>query len=72
VRLAKYFIDLVEKPNNHTQIKICCEYKPVGKRGRLKNLFFQRRRCLSVMAQSVDALSGWPRRTPGSNPSWTK
>lgn len=57
IQLFQIVIDLKEKPSNYTQIKVHCEYKPVGKRGRLKNLAFLRRRFLDMIAQSVNTLS---------------
>ena len=57
IQLFEVVIDLKEKPNNYTQIKVYCEYKPVGKRGRLKNLAFLRRRGLNLVAESVNAIS---------------
>lgn len=39
------------------RFKVLCEYKPISKLGRLRNLAFQRRCFLDLIAQSVDALS---------------
>jgi hypothetical protein len=57
IQLFQILVELKDKPNGHAQIKVLCEYEPVSKVGRFKNLAFQRRRFLHLVAQAVDALS---------------
>jgi len=57
IRLFQIVIDLGEKSDRRTQIKISCEYEPLNKWAKLKNLTFQRQRFLDLIVKSVDALS---------------
>jgi len=57
IRLFQIVIDLAEKSDGQTQIKISGEYEPLSNWAKLKNLAFQRQRFLDLVAQSVNALS---------------
>ena len=57
IQLFQIIIDLEEKSAGQTRIKICCEYEPVSKWAKLKNLVFQRQRYLRLIEQSIDILS---------------
>jgi hypothetical protein len=57
IQLFQILVELEDKPNDHTQIKVLFEYEPISKLGRLKNLTFQRRHFLDCIALAVEALS---------------
>ncbi len=57
IELFQLIVDLSEHSATATAVNIQCEYEPLSKLGRIKNLAFLRRQCVAFLYQAIDALN---------------
>ena len=57
IQLFELVLDFKEVSENETRIEIHCEYEPLSKLGRVKNLAFLRRQYLDLIDHALDKLS---------------